>query len=220
MSSAIACVAANFTTFPIPIALTNTERTRNVLEYVNEHDAKVVYASTSEVYDDPEVHPQPEKYNRNVNIRGDTRIFNTYVPHMCPDEGRVIPTILIQALGQEGLTVYGDGLQTRSFRFVYDFAEGLRGMIDSRGLKGKVVNLRRENKVDTKSLAQKILDLVESDSELIKEPPPKTTRNDDWTSPEYNDCWIGNRKFRYVPDYNEHSPIIRIITNESRTAGG
>lgn len=191
---------ADFTEFPVRIALTNTEGTRHLLEYAVEHDARMVYASTSEVYGEPEVHPQPESYNGNVNIRGErgcydeskrfgetltvayerrygldvrtARIFNTYGPHMRPDDGRVIPTFLSQVLRGDPLTVYGDGSQTRSFCYVDDMVAGLRALMETDGLRGEVVNLGRENEITIRRLADLVDEVAEADVSVTTEPLP------------------------------------------------
>ncbi|AUG47900.1 NAD-dependent dehydratase [Haloarcula taiwanensis] len=191
----------DFTEFPVQIALTNTEGTRNLLDYAVKHDARMVYASTSEVYGDPEVHPQPESYTGNVNIRGPrgcydeskrfgetltvayekrydidvrtARIFNTYGPRMRADDGRVVPTFVTQALDGEDLTIYGDGTQTRSFCYVSDMVAGLRALMDQPGLDGEVVNIGRENEITIRTLADRILEHCDTDSDLIFEPLPE-----------------------------------------------
>jgi len=129
----------------------------------------MIYASTSEVYGDPEVHPQTETYNGNVNIRGvrgcydeskrfgetltvayrrqydldvrTVRIFNTYGPRMRPDDGRVIPTFVTQALHGEDITVYGDGQQTRSFCYVDDLISGIMSVMRAESPNYSVYNL-------------------------------------------------------------------------------
>jgi UDP-glucuronate decarboxylase len=159
----------DFTSHPVRIALRNTEGTRNLLDYAVENDATFLYASTSEVYGNPEVHPQTEEYNGNVNIRGPrgcydkakrfgetltvvyedrydldvrtVRIFNTYGPRMRPDDGRVVPTFLGQALADEDVTIHGEGEQTRSFCYVSDLVGGIRSVMDIPEMKGDAVNL-------------------------------------------------------------------------------
>jgi UDP-glucuronate decarboxylase len=191
----------DFTEFPVRIALTNTEGTRNLLEYAVEHDARIVYASTSEVYGDPKVHPQPESYSGNVNIRGErgcydeskrfgetltvvyecrydldvrtARIFNTYGPHMRPDDGRVIPNFLSQVIQNDPLTVYGDGSQTRSFCYVDDMIAGLRALMETDDLQGEVVNLGRENEITIRQLVDLIDEVSNSDVEVVHEPLPQ-----------------------------------------------
>lgn len=192
---------ADFTEFPVRIALTNTEGTRRLLQHAVECDARMMYTSTSEVYGDPEIHPQSESYNGNVNIRGErgcydeskrfgetltvayerrydldvrtARIFNTYGPRMRPDDGRVIPTFLSQALRNEALTVYGDGSQTRSFCYVDDMIAGLRALMDTEGIQGEAINLGRENEVSIQTLAEMVVDICETETEIVYEPLPE-----------------------------------------------
>jgi UDP-glucuronate decarboxylase len=153
------------------------------------------------VYGDPEVHPQPETYTGNVNIRGTrgcydeskrfgetltvayekeydldvrtARIFNTYGPRMRPDDGRVIPNFLSQVLNGRDLTVYGDGSQTRSFCYVDDLVRGLRALMDTEGLQGKVINLGSDNEITILNLAKEILDLYDTTGEITHEPLPE-----------------------------------------------
>lgn len=192
---------ADFTEFPVRIALTNTEGTRNLLDHAVACDAKMLFASTSEVYGDPEVHPQPESYTGNVNIRGPrgcydeskrfgetltvayeqeydldvrtVRIFNTYGPRMRPDDGRAIPNFVSQALNGRELTVYGNGSQTRSFCYVDDMVRGLRTLMDEKGLQGEVVNLGSEYEITVLDLAESILDVCETESGITHNPLPE-----------------------------------------------
>ena len=161
---------------------------------------KVLQASTSEVYGDPEVHPQVENYNGNVNPIGPracydegkrcaetlffdyhredkipikvVRIFNTYGPNMSWDDGRVISNFISQALKGEDLTIYGDGSQTRSFCYVSDMVMGLYLMMESDGWTGPV-NLGNPSEFTIKELAAKIIDLTGSKSKLIYQPLPE-----------------------------------------------
>ncbi|UOY10288.1 UDP-glucuronic acid decarboxylase family protein [Methanonatronarchaeum sp. AMET6-2] len=192
---------ADFTDFPINIALANTQGTRRLLDHARACGSRMVFASTSEVYGDPEVHPQPETYNGNVNIRGirgcydeskrfgetliaayqrehdvdarTARIFNTYGPRMRPDDGRVIPTFITQSLKGKNLTVYGDGEQTRSFCYVDDLIEGLVSLMRIDKPKHDVYNLGRENERTIKELAREVIDIVDTKSEITYEPLPK-----------------------------------------------
>jgi len=192
---------ADFTDFPVNIALANTQGTRRLLDHARACNARMVYASTSEVYGDPEVHPQPETYAGNVNIRGvrgcydeskrfgetltvayqrrygvDTRtvrIFNTYGPRMRPDDGRVVPTFITQALRGDNLTVYGDGEQTRSFCYVDDLIEGLVSLMRVDDPEYTVYNIGKENERTIKELAHEVLDLVDTESEIVHEPLPE-----------------------------------------------
>ncbi|MXR51176.1 NAD-dependent epimerase/dehydratase family protein [Halovenus sp. WSH3] len=191
----------DFTDFPVNIALSNTQGTRRLLDHARACDARMVFASTSEVYGDPEVHPQPETYSGNVNIRGvrgcydeskrfgetltvaynreydldvrTIRIFNTYGPRMRPNDGRVIPTFVSQALRGDNLTVYGDGQQTRSFCYVDDLIEGLVTLMRFDDLPHSVYNIGRENERTIEQLAHDIIDLTDTESEIVYEPLPE-----------------------------------------------
>ncbi|WP_254272267.1 UDP-glucuronic acid decarboxylase family protein [Haloarcula marina] len=190
----------DFTEYPVQIALTNTIGTRNVLEHATRCGARVLYASTSEVYGEPEVHPQPETYNGNVNIRGPrgcydeskrfgetltvayekeydvdvrtVRIFNTYGPQMRPDDGRVVPTFVTQALQGNDLTVYGDGTQTRSFCYVSDMIAGLRTFMRTDGFQGDVLNMGNDNEISIETLAETIIELTGTESSIQYMPLP------------------------------------------------
>lgn len=192
---------SDFTEYPIEIALTNGRGTANVLEFATEFDARVLYASTSEVYGDPEVHPQPEEYRGNVSIRGKrgcydeskrygetlcvayhrqhetdvrtVRIFNTYGPRMRPDDGRVIPTFVMQALQGKGLTVYGEGTQTRSFLYISDLLAGFQAVMDAPSLSGEVLNLGGTTEITINKLATVIASLVDKDIEVTHQPLPE-----------------------------------------------
>lgn len=191
----------DFEEHALDIAITNTTGTRNLLEHARETDATILFASTSEVYGDPEVHPQTESYNGNVNTRGvrgcydeskrfgetllmtyqrehnvDTRtarIFNTYGPRMRPDDGRVIPTFIRQALEGEDLTVYGDGSQTRSFCYVDDLIRGLRALGQIKKLSGDVVNIGSTNEITITSLAEIVSDMADTSVDIVHEPLPE-----------------------------------------------
>lgn len=156
---------------PVATYLINTVGTHNLLTYLKQKypGARFLFASTSEVYGDPEVHPQPESYWGNVNPNGErscydeskrmgeaicgvfsrkysmdvriARIFNTYGPRIDPTDGRVIPNLAMQALKGEPLTVYGDGSQTRSYCYVSDLVRGLMLLMSVDKAKGETVNL-------------------------------------------------------------------------------
>ncbi|WP_423751529.1 NAD-dependent epimerase/dehydratase family protein [Salinirarus marinus] len=191
----------DFDDYPMEILETNGFGTRNVLEFAADVGASVVYASTSEVYGNPDVHPQPLDYNGNVNFRGEracydeskrfgetlcslyegkrdvdvrtVRIFNTYGPRMRPDDGRVVPTFVRQALDGADLTVYGDGTQTRSFMYIDDLIRGLRRMMDRSGLAGEVVNLGHTNEITINRLAEVVADLVDRNIDVVHEALPE-----------------------------------------------
>jgi UDP-glucuronate decarboxylase len=191
----------DFTDFPVQIALTNTRGTKYLIEHAVEHDATMLFASTSEVYGDPEVHPQTEGYNGNVNIRGPRgcydeskrfgetlavayhekygvdvrtiRIFNTYGPRMRANDGRVVPTFLKQAVRGEDLTVYGDGNQTRTFCYVDDMIDGIRDVMRCSELAGEVVNVGGQNEVSIQTLAETVLEICDTSSDIVYEALPE-----------------------------------------------
>lgn len=192
---------ADFTEFPVRIALTNTEGTRFLLDHAVEHDATMLYTSTSEVYGDPKIHPQPETYNGNVNIRGvrgcydeskrfgetltvayhdrydvdvrTVRIFNTYGPRMRPDDGRVVPTFVTQAIAGDDLTVYGDGTQTRTFCYVDDMIRGLQAVMETDELAGDVINVGGVNEISIQEFSETLLDIYDTTSKIVYEPLPE-----------------------------------------------
>jgi dTDP-glucose 4,6-dehydratase len=188
----------DFPTMPIEILDAGTLGTRNLLALALAKGATFLLASTSEVYGDPLVHPQPESYWGNVNPIGprgcydeakrcseafamayqrvhglDTRIvriFNTYGPGMRLDDGRVVPNFMGQALRGEPLTVYGDGSQTRSFTFVDDLVAGILAVLD----KGDELPFNIGNPVETTVLefARRIIQLTGSSSDVVFLPLP------------------------------------------------
>lgn len=192
---------ADFTEFPVDIALANTQGTRRLLDHARACDARMVFASTSEVYGDPEVNPQPETYTGNVNVRGvrgcydeskrfgetltvayrreygidarTVRIFNTYGSQMRPDDGRVVPTFLSQAVRGEDLTVYGDGKQTRSFCYVDDLIEGVVTLMRTDDIEYDVYNIGSESERTINDLAEKILQSVDTESEITHRSLPE-----------------------------------------------
>jgi dTDP-glucose 4,6-dehydratase len=172
--------------------------THNTLGVAKAKRARFMLASTSEVYGDPEIHPQKETYWGNVNPIGprgvydeakryaeamtmaylrqqgvDTaivRIFNTYGPRMRPHDGRAIPTFLRQALTEKPVTVFGDGLQTRSFCYVDDLVRGLIALMES-GIH-EPVNIGNPNEMTLLEMAQAVIELTESRSEIVFEALP------------------------------------------------
>lgn len=168
----------------------------NMLELAKKYDAKILQASTSEVYGDPAVHPQSESYWWNVNPIGirscydewkraaETlffdyyraystkirviRIFNTYGPNMDPEDGRVVSNFIMQALKNEQITIYWDGSQTRSFQFVSDLVDGMITMMNNDSDFVWPVNLGTQFEFTIKELAEKVLQLVpESTSTIV-----------------------------------------------------
>jgi len=191
----------DFERYPIEIMLTNSLGTYNMLELAKKRGAGFLLASSSEVYGDPQVHPQPEEYWGNTNPIGPrscydeskrfsesltvniyrkygldvrvARIFNTYGPRMRPDDGRVISNFIVQALKNEPITIFGDGSQTRSFCYVSDMVEGLMKLMFIDGLAGEIVNLGDPNEVSILEVAKLIKKLAGSNSEISFKPLPK-----------------------------------------------
>jgi dTDP-glucose 4,6-dehydratase len=189
---------------PIQTLVAGAAGTRNCLELATENSARFVLASTSEVYGDPLMHPQPESYWGNVNPVGPrspydeakryaealtvayhgqrgvntgiARIFNCYGPRLRPDDGRAIPTFICQALLGQPLTVAGDGTQTRSACYVHDLVEGLIRLAD-RDVRGPV-NLGNPEEISVLELAERVRDAVGSDTgvEFFPRPPGDPSR--------------------------------------------
>jgi len=173
--------------------------TLNCLELAERTGARFLQASTSEVYGNPNVHPQPESYLGNVNPIGPracydegkrvaeslcfdyhrkynvdirvVRIFNTYGPNMDVDDGRVVSNFIVQALRGVPLTIYGDGKQTRSFCYVDDLIEGMLQMMEHMYEKGPI-NLGNPGEFTIKELAHKVIDMTDSKSEIEYQPLP------------------------------------------------
>ncbi len=173
----------------------------NMLGLAKRRRAKILQASTSEVYGDPEVHPQPEDYWGNVNPIGPracydegkrcaetlffdyhrqhglrikvARIFNTYGPRMHPDDGRVVSNFIVQALVGRPLTVYGDGSQTRSFCYVDDLIEGLLRLMESPDEITGPINLGNPEEFTILELAELVRELTGSKSEIVFRPLPE-----------------------------------------------
>ncbi len=185
---------------PIKTAKTSVYGAMNMLGLAKRTHARILQASTSEVYGNPEVHPQPESYRGNVNPIGirscydegkrmaETlffdyhrqhdvdikviRIFNTYGPRMNQNDGRVVSNFIVQALKGEDITIYGDGSQTRSFCYVDDMIEGMIRMMNSRdGFTGPV-NLGNPGEFTMKQLADIVIELTHSSSKIVYMPLP------------------------------------------------
>ena len=186
---------------PVQTTKTSVHGAINMLGLAKRIRAKILQASTSEVYGDPSVHPQDESYWGNVNSIGPrscydegkrcavtlffdyyrqdklkikvARIFNTYGPRMHPYDGRVVSNFIIQALKNQDITIYGDGNQTRSFCYVDDLIDGLIKLMNSGDDFTGPVNLGCPDEISMLLLAQKIIDLTGSKSQLIYEPLPE-----------------------------------------------
>lgn len=184
---------------PVKTVKTNVMGTINMLGMAKRVKARILQASTSEVYGDPQVHPQPEEYWGNVNPVGSrscydegkrvaetlmmdyhcqngvdiriARIFNTYGPRMSIDDGRVVSNLIVQALRGEPMTVYGDGSQTRSFCYVSDLVRGLRKLMDQEDVH-RPVNLGNPVEVSILTFAERVREQTGTASEIRFEPLP------------------------------------------------
>ncbi|HYE00772.1 MAG TPA: UDP-glucuronic acid decarboxylase family protein [Alphaproteobacteria bacterium] len=198
----LACAASpiHYQNDPVQTIKTCVVGAINMLGLAKRTGARILQASTSEVYGDPEVHPQTESYLGNVNPLGPracydegkrcaetlfsdyrrqhgvrtkiARIFNTYGPRMHPDDGRVVSNFVVQALTGRPITVYGDGSQTRSFCYVDDMVEGLMRMMDSSEETSGPVNLGNPGEFTILQLAQLVIELCGSRSQIIHRPLP------------------------------------------------
>jgi len=183
----------DFLELPLEILAVGSTGTRNLLELARAHDARFFLASTSEVYGDPLVHPQPESYWGNVSSIGPrscydeakrfsealtmayhrrygldvriVRIFNTYGPRMRPDDGRVVTNFLVQALEGRPITIYGDGSRTRSFCFVTDEVRGLLALLD--GDETGPMNIGNDGEFTLSELAALAKEVTGSSSEIV-----------------------------------------------------
>lgn len=198
-----ACPASpkNYQIDPVRTIETNFLGIINMLHLARESGARLVQASTSEVYGDPSVSPQPESYWGNVNPIGirscydegkraaetlcfdykrqygvDTRvvrIFNTYGPNMAVGDGRVVSNFIVQALQGHPITIYGDGSQTRSFCFVSDLVEGIYSMLTADGPIDTPINLGNPGEFSMLELAEKVISITKSKSAIVFEPLPQ-----------------------------------------------
>ena len=180
--------------------LTNVMGTRNLLRLAEATGARLLLASTSEVYGDPEVHPQPEDYRGSVSCTGPracydqgkraaetltfdfiragrcearvARIFNTYGPRMRADDGRVVSNVVCQAIEGAAITMHGDGSQTRSYCYVDDTVEGLLRLMASESAAGLPVNLGNPEELSVVDLIDKVLAMTGSRSQIVRLPLP------------------------------------------------
>ena len=198
----LACAASppQYQADPEHTMLTNVVGTDRLLRLAEQTGARFLLTSTSEVYGDPEAHPQPEGYRGNVSCTGPracydegkraaealafdfartgradvrvARIFNTYGPHMNPEDGRVVSNMLCNALLGEPITIYGDGSQTRSFCYVADMVDALTRLMESDQAEPEPVNLGNPHEMTIHELVAMIRDLVRPDIEVLHAPLP------------------------------------------------
>jgi len=199
----LACPASpvHYQNDPVRTIKTSVTGAIKTLELAKKNGAKILQASTSEVYGDPQVHPQKEAYWGNVNTIGPRscydegkrcaetlfmsyhthenvrikiiRIFNTYGPRMRTDDGRVVSNFIVQALKGESLTIFGDGSHTRSFQYVTDLIEGMVGMMNSPESFTGPVNIGNPQEFRISDLARKIIELTDSTSGIVYKPLPE-----------------------------------------------
>ncbi|MDQ1772943.1 NAD-dependent epimerase/dehydratase family protein [Labilibaculum sp. A4] len=221
---------------PIKTTKTSVMGSINLLGLAKRINARILQASTSEVYGDPEIHPQTEDYWGNVNPIGIrscydegkrcaetlfmdyhiqnnvaikiVRIFNTYGPNMHPNDGRVISNFIVQALKGEDITLFGDGLQTRSFQYVDDLLEGMIRMMNSRPEFIGPVNIGNPNEFTILELAQKVIELTNSSSKIIHLPLPK----DDPTQRQPNISLAKKELNNWEPKIQLNEGLLRTIS--------
>ncbi|HEX5237144.1 MAG TPA: GDP-mannose 4,6-dehydratase [Sphingomicrobium sp.] len=199
----LACAASppHYQADPEHTLLTSVVGTRNLLRLAEETGARLLLSSTSEVYGDPEMHPQQEDYRGWVSCTGPracydegkraaetlafdflrahradvrvARIFNTYGPHMRCDDGRVVSNVVCQALSGEDITIYGDGSQTRSFCYVDDMVEALSRLMASERAVGMPVNLGNPNELQVRELVELVVAMTGTSSRVVHRPLPK-----------------------------------------------
>ena len=200
----------SYINFPLETLLVNSQGTYHLLELGKNNNSKFLFTSTSEVYGDPLENPQKEEYFGNVNPNGIRsvydeskrfgeaitmayvrkfdldariiRIFNTYGPYMQVDDGRAVSEFIVNAIKNQSLTIYGDGKQTRSFCFVYDMVNGIKLAMFQDNTCGEVINLGNPDERTVLNLAEKIKEIVNSNSEIEfiekAEDDPKVRRPD------------------------------------------
>lgn len=212
---------------------TNVLGVTNMLDLADSAKARILQASTSEVYGDPIVHPQKESYWGNVNPIGirscydegkrvaETlmmdyhrqhkvdiriiRIFNTYGPRMAQNDGRVVSNFIVQALKNEDITIYGDGSQTRSFCYVDDLVRGMISLMNAENFMGPV-NVGNDDEYTILDLAKMIIELTNSSSKLIFKPLPS-----DDPCQRKPDLSLAKEKLEYAPTVNVKDGLLKTI---------
>ena len=232
----LACPASpiHYQKNPIKTVKTCTIGVINMLGLAKKNNAKILQASTSEVYGDPEIHPQIEQYNGNVNPIGYrscydegkrcsetlfmdyfrehnikikiVRIFNTYGPNMAANDGRVVSNFINQALNFQGITINGDGNQTRSFQYIDDLIDGLIKMMKTENSFTGPVNLGNPNEISMNELASKVLKFTKSKSRLVYRDLPK-----DDPHRRKPDISLAIKKLNWKPEYDLELGLIKTI---------
>ena len=232
----LACPASpiHYQLDPVQPTKTSVHGAINMLGLAKRLNAKIMQASTSEIYGDPQVHPQPESYMGNVNVIGPrscydegkrcaetlffdyyrqydlrikvARIFNTYGPNMQPNDGRVISNFIMQALQDKQITIYGDGSQTRSFCYVDDLIEAFFRLMDSPDDFTGPINTGSPVEFSIKELSEKIIKLTDSKSKLVYEKLP-----DDDPIQRQPDINLAKAKLGWEPNIHLEEGLINTI---------
>ena len=232
----LACPASpiHYQINPIKTVKTCTIGVINMLGLAKKNNAKILQASTSEVYGDPEIHPQTEKYNGNVNTLGHrscydegkrcaetlfmdyyrehnlkikiVRIFNTYGPNMAVNDGRVVSNFINQAINNNEITINGNGNQTRSFQYIDDLLDGMVKMMDSENNFIGPVNLGNPKETSMNKLASKVLKLTQSKSRLVFMNLPE-----DDPKRRKPDISLAIKKLNWNPEYDLDEGLIDTI---------
>ena len=232
----LACPASpiHYQINPIKTVKTCTIGVINMLGLAKKNNAKILQASTSEIYGDPEIHPQTEEYNGNVNPLGYrscydegkrcsetlfmdyyrehnlnikiVRIFNTYGPNMAINDGRVISNFINQALNQKEITINGNGSQTRSFQYIDDLIDGMIKMMETEKSFIGPVNLGNPNEISMNELASKVLKLTQSKSRLVFMDLPK-----DDPRRRKPDISLSIKNLNWKPEYDLDQGLIDTI---------
>lgn len=232
----LACPASpvHYQNDPVQTIKTCVHGAINMLGLAKRTRSRILQASTSEIYGDPEVHPQNESYKGAVSIDGPRacydegkrcaetifwdyerqhkvdikviRIFNTYGPRMQVNDGRVVSNFIVQALKNKDITIYGDGDQTRSFCYVDDLIDGMVSMMVCNNFSGPV-NLGNPIEITVKQLANEIIDLTGSTSKLIFKDLPQ-----DDPKQRCPDITVAKKKLNWVPKINRKDGLIKTIS--------
>jgi UDP-glucuronate decarboxylase len=237
----LACPASpvHYQRFPVQTIKTSVLGSINMLELARRLEIPILLSSTSEVYGDPHVTPQTESYWGNVNPIGVracydegkraaetlffdyhrqygvnikvARIFNTYGPRMSPDDGRVVSNFIVQALQGNDLTIYGDGTQTRSFCYVDDLVLGLEKLMNSPEEVTGPINLGNPTERTVRELAEKILDLTNSNSRVVNLDLPS-----DDPKQRKPDISLAEKKLGWIPNIDIHDGLSQTISYFSK----
>ena len=218
---------------PVQTVKTCVHGAINMLGLAKRTNATIMQASTSEVYGDPEIHPQSEDYKGSVNITGPRacydegkrcaetifwdykrqhdvnikiiRIFNTYGPRMQPNDGRVVSNFIIQALSNENITIYGEGDQTRSFCYIDDLISGIMLMMEKDNFSGPI-NLGNPSEISIKQLASEIIEITGSKSKLIHKDLPI-----DDPQQRCPDISLAKKELNWKPKYDRSKGLKKTI---------